>query len=137
MDLLKTATELFMSNSKSSNLDTGSVMNGLKGLLADKSGNIDLAGLVSKFGTSGLSSLVTSWLGDGDNEKLSTQQITETLGTDKLAGFATSLGMDTDSAANGLASMIPQMIDKSSSGGSLLNNDSLGKTLGSLGGLFK
>ena len=137
MDLLKIATQLFMSNSNSSNLDAGAVMNGLKGLLADDSGNIDLSGLISKFGTSGLTSMVSSWLGDGDNESLSTQQVTDAIGQDKLAGFASSLGMDTDSAATGLASMIPQMIDKSSSGGSLLNSDTLGKTLGSLGGLFK
>lgn len=137
MDLLKIATDLFMKSTGSSNLDAGAVMSGLKALLADQSGNIDLAGLVSKFGTSGLGALAASWLGDGNNETLSTQQITDVFGQDKLTGFASSLGMNTDSAANGLASMIPQLIDKSSSGGSLLSGDSLGKALGGLGGLFK
>ena len=140
MDLLKIATELFMSNMKSGNLDANTVMNGLKGLLADQSGNIDLAGLVSKFGTSGLGALASSWLGDGKNESLSSQQLTDVLGKDKVNNFASSLGINTDSAISGLASMIPQMIDKSSSGGSLLSGDTLSKALGGLsglGGLFK
>ena len=33
--------------------------------------------------------------------------------------------------------MIPQLLDKSSSDGSLLSADNLGKALGGLGGLFK
>ena len=73
MDILKIAADLFISNSNSSNLDSGSVMNGLKGLLADQSGNIDLTGLISKFGSSGLGALTSSWLGNGSNESLSTQ----------------------------------------------------------------
>lgn len=137
MDLLKIATDLFISNSNSNNLDTGTVMNGLKGLLADQSGNINLAGLVSQFGSSGLGALASSWLGDGNNESLSTQQLTDTLGQDKISNFASTLGMDTDSATSGLAAMIPQLMDKSSSGGSLLSADILGKALGGLGGLFK
>ncbi len=135
MDLLNMATKLFMSNTNSSNLDSNTVMAGLKGLLTDQSGNIDLAGLVSKFSSSGLSSIATSWLGDGDNETLSTQQITETLGQDKLSNFASGLGIDTNSAASGLASMIPQLIDKSSGGGSLLSGDTLNTALGNMGGL--
>ncbi len=140
MSLLNMATQLFMSNTNSSHLESNTVMSGLKGLLADQSGNIDLAGLVSKFSGSGLSSIATSWLGDGNNETLSTQQITETLGQDKLTNFASGLGIDTDSAASGLASMIPQLIDKSSDDGSLLSGNTLNAVLdnmGGLGGLFK
>jgi uncharacterized protein YidB (DUF937 family) len=137
MDLLRIATELFMKSTKSTKLDAGTVMSGLKNLLADQSGNIDLAGLVSQFSSSGLGAMAASWLGDGNNESLSVQQIIDVFGNDKLTGFASSLGMDKDSAANGLASMIPQLLDKSSSGGSLLSGDSLGNALGGLGGLFK
>lgn len=140
MDILKIAADVFMKNSDAGNLDTGTVMSALKGLLADNSGNIDLQSLVSKFGTSGLGALAASWLGDGNNESLSTQQVADVFGQDKLSSFASNLGMNTESATNGLASMIPQVLDKASSGGSLLSGDSLGKALGglsSLGGLFK
>ena len=135
MDILKMAAELFMKNTGSTNLDAGAVMNGLKSLLADQSGNIDLAALVSKFSNSGLSTLVTSWLGDGKNESISTDQLAGVLGGDKVSKFASGLGMDTGSATQGLSEMIPQLIDKSSSGGSLLGANTLGKALGSLGGL--
>lgn len=140
MDLLNIASQLFIKNSNSGQLDSNTVMTALKGLLSNDSGNIDIAGLVSKFSSNGLNSIVSSWLGDGDNESLSVQQVTETLGQDKLANFASEVGVDTDSAANGLAAMIPQLIDKSSNGGSLLSSDTLNTALGSmgkLGGLFK
>ncbi len=140
MDILKLAAEMFMKNSSTSGLSTDAVMNGLKGLLADDSGNLDLQGLVGKFGSSGLGALVSSWLGDGSNMSLSADQVTEVLGKDKVEGFASSLGMDSQSASNGLASMLPQLMDQSSTGGSLLSSENLGKALGglsSLGGLFK
>ena len=132
MDLLKLAAQQFMQNTGSSNLDAGSVMNALKGLLGDQSGNIDLSSLVNRFKASGLSALAASWLGDGQNDALSADQLTNVFGKDKLSIFASSLGMSTDSATSGLASMIPQIIDKSSSGGSLINGNILSKAVGGL-----
>ena len=114
MDILKIAAELFLQKTNANNVDSGSVIAGLKGLLGDSSGSIDLAGLVSKFGSSGLASLADSWLGDGKNDDLSAGQISDVLGKDKIAGFASSLGMSSDTAASGLAAMLPQIIDKSS-----------------------
>ena len=80
---------------------------------------MDLNGLISKLQGSGMADLAASWLGDGENIAISGQQVSEVLGADKVSEFASALNIDTDSAQNGLAKMLPQLIDKSSSGGQL------------------
>jgi uncharacterized protein YidB (DUF937 family) len=53
------------------------------------------------------------------------------LGGDKITEFASKLGVDEDTAADTLAEAVPQMVDKGSSGGSLL--DSVGGIEGAIG----
>ncbi len=68
-----------------------------------------------------LQGLVGSWLGDGDNDSISADKITELFGGEKLSEFASSLGVDQGAAAESLSEAIPQMVDKGSNGGSLLD----------------
>ena len=49
-------------------------------------------------------------------------------GGDKLSAFAGKLGVDQDNATEGLSSVLPNLVDQSSSGGSLLDS------VGGLGG---
>ncbi|MGV6851179.1 MAG: YidB family protein, partial [bacterium] len=58
--------------------------------------------------------------------------IGQILGEDKVAGFAEQLGVSQEDAAGGLASMIPEMINQSSSGGSMM--DIAGMAASVLGG---
>ncbi|TKB08455.1 YidB family protein [Desulforhopalus sp. IMCC35007] len=53
------------------------------------------------------------------------------LGSDRIAEFASKLGLSTEEAAGGLSEALPQIMDKGSSGGSLL--DSLGGVEGVMG----
>ena len=77
--------------------------------------------LASKMASSGeLSSILGSWLGDGANQAISANSITSLFGSDKVSAFADQIGVDAGAAAGGLAEVIPQIMDKSSSGGSLL-----------------
>jgi len=139
MDLLKLGAELFtrsVGQSGGANLSVATVLPALQSLLAGPDGNLDLAGLVSRFSSGGLQSLVGSWLGDGANQKLPVDDILKVLGGSNVADFAGKLGLSTPVAASGLADALPQMIDKASTGGNLLSGDALGKALGGLGGLF-
>ena len=103
----------------------------LAGLLGGGDGQPDIAGLVSRLGQSGgLSDIVASWLGDGDNQPVSADSLKQALGGN-LSEFASKLGVDENQAAEGLAEALPQMVDKGSSGGQLL--DSLGGVQGALG----
>ena len=85
-----------------------------------------VTGMLGKGG--GLENIVGSWLGDGDNDAISGTQIKDILGGDKISEFASQLGIGEDDAADSLAEAVPQMVDKGSSGGSLL--DSVGGVSG-------
>ena len=85
-----------------------------------------------------LADIVGSWLGDGANAPISADSVEALLGDEQIASFASKMGMDAKSAAAGLADLLPQLVDKSSSGGSLL--DAAGGVDGLLGAaksLFK
>ena len=55
-----------------------------------------LNGLVQQFRSQGLGSIVTSWIGTGENIPITTRQVQDVMGTDTLKEFATKLGTDTD-----------------------------------------
>ena len=130
MDLIQLATQL-ITDKLGLQVDQSTVSNALSSLLGDGSGNVDLAGLAGKMTASGgLGSIVESWLGDGANAGISAGDILGLLGERQVADFASQVGADTDSAASGLASVLPELMDKASSGGSLLD------AAGGLGGLM-
>jgi uncharacterized protein YidB (DUF937 family) len=130
MDIVALGTQL-LNDKLGAGLDPDTVTSALSGLLGDGQGSVDLAGLASKMSQSGdLGSLVNSWLGDGANSPISAESIMGLLGEGGIEKFAGLLGTDTASATQGLADVIPQMMDKASSGGSLLDS------VGGLGGLM-
>lgn len=139
--LLKVGAKAFMNSNKSgeagSALDIGNLVSALAGLLSGGQGGLDLSSLVSKFSSAGFGNLVNSWLGDGANKSISTGQITEMFGANNIADFAAKLGLSQEAAAGGLSDAIPQMMDKASSGGSLLESvGGLSGALGAAGKLF-
>lgn len=121
MDLMQIGTQL-LKNKLGNSGNSDSIAGALEGLLGGTGGNLDIGSLVSTMMNKGnLQGIVGSWLGDGDNEAISGDQIEEVVGTEKIAEFASQLGVDKGTAAQGLAESIPQMVDKGSSGGSLLD----------------
>jgi len=114
------------------NAAIGAVMSGLLG--GQAGGGIDLGNLVKGLEAKGLGDVAGSWLGDGENAEISADQLKDVLGQEKIAEAAAQLGTDEGSLLDGLKDALPQMVDKSSSGGSLL--DSLGG-LGGLGNIAK
>ena len=131
MDLGKMATQMLMSKLGGS-ADEGKASSALSGLIGGGDG-INLGDIVQKLqgGGGDLASMAQSWLGDGDNMPISGSQVTELLGGNKVQEFAQKMGLDQDQASEGLASMLPNLIDKTSSGGSLL--DSIGGLSGVAG----
>lgn len=120
MDIMQMGAKL-LSEKLGIDIDPAAVSSALSGLLGDGSGSIDLAGLVGRMTSSGdLGSIVSSWLGDGANAAISPDSIASLFGSEKLSAFAGQLGIDSAAAADGLADVLPQLMDKASSGGSLL-----------------
>lgn len=129
MDMMKLATQLLASK-LGGNADNSMVESVIGGLLGGSGGNgLDLGSIVGNLQSGGLGDIASSWLGDGDNAEISTDQLSSVLGSDKIAQAAEALGADQNDLLSGLQSMLPQVIDKSSSGGSLLDS------VGGIGGL--
>lgn len=102
-------------------------------LFVDETGTINITSLLSKFQSSGAAGLLTSWLGSGENEKLSTEQVKDVFGGQKLVEFASETGLDFNTATSGLASVIPEIIDRVSGDGDI--GETLLKSVGGLDGL--
>lgn len=134
MSILQMAAELFLrqTGSAGGGLDLQSVMGALQKLLPSSGGELDIAQLVTMFAKQGgIASMASSWLSDGDNQSISASQVIGVLGQGQIAEFAQKLGLGTDTAAQGLAGIIPELIDKNSKSGTLLSG-AAGNILGKL-----
>ena len=105
----------------------GGMMEGISGLTG---GKLDMGSLMSKLTEGGLGEQVKSWMGDGENEPVSADQLKEALGEDQIAAASEKMGLDSDSAAQKLSEALPDLTDKFSSGGSLLDASGLAEKLG-------
>jgi uncharacterized protein YidB (DUF937 family) len=71
-----------------------------------------LAGLVETFKSKGLGDAISSWVGTGENQPVSGEALANALGSDKIREIADRLGVSSSEASNGLAGLLPQVIDK-------------------------
>jgi len=126
MDITKLATQMLAAKLGGST-QGNALQDVLGGLLGSQDNNaqsnngIDLSSLISGLQNGGLSNLAESWLGDGDNEEISESQLESVLGNDKIADAASKLGTNPNDLLAGLKDVLPQLVDKSSKGGSLLD----------------
>ena len=81
----------------------------LSGLLAQSGG---LQGLVNKFSQSGQGNAFSSWVGMGENQPVSSDQIQKTLGSDQINALAARMGVDPALASQFLAEYLPKIVDK-------------------------
>jgi len=117
----------------------GGLANVLSGLLANNGELGGLNGLVTKFNQAGLGDVVGSWIGSGENQPISADQMTQVLGNDTLARADSQLGLDPSQLSGQLSAMLPGLIDKLTPNGAApaggLGN--AGDLLGMLGGLLQ
>lgn len=133
-DIISLGTKAFQDKMGGEGADSSVVTDALSGLFSNEEGGFDMGNIISSVtsGESGIGSVVSSWLGDGENDAVDGSQLTELLGSDKIAAFAEKLGIDTDTALSGLTDAVPNIVDKASEGGSLVSS-LLGAVTGSLG----
>ena len=135
MDIMNLAKGMLAAKLGGNSDAIGDVMGSLLGGGAEGgAGGLDLGGLVNGLKEKGMGDVADSWLGDGENAEISADQLKEVIGGDKITEAAAKLGTDEGSLLDSLKDAIPQMVDKSSNGGSLL--DSVGG-LGGLAGMAK
>ena len=81
----------------------------LSGLLTQSGG---LQGLANKFSQSGQGNTFSSWVGVGENQPISGNQIQNVLGSEQVSAIATRMGVDPAIASTFLAEYLPKIVDK-------------------------
>ena len=81
----------------------------VSGLLAQSGG---LEGLASKFSQSGQGNAFKSWVGMGENQPVSNDQIQNVLGSEQVNAIATRMGVDPAVVSTFLAEYLPKIVDK-------------------------
>jgi len=129
MDVKSLATQLLMKQIGKTNDSTAA--ESALGELIGGGDSFDLGAIVGQFTGAGgdVADKAKSWLGDGANQSIDANQLKDALGADKIDAFAAKLGVDRDEASDGLSKILPQLIDKGSQGGNLL------ESVGGVGGL--
>ena len=70
-----------------------------------------ISGLAQSFEQQGLSGVVQSWIGSGQNQPVSGEQVQSALGSDKIQEVAAKLGISPSAASSTLAQYLPQVVD--------------------------
>jgi len=106
------------SSEETSGLDSALITKALSALVGDGE-EFDISSLISGLTGGGLASVASSWLGSGENSPISVESIMSLFGNEKIASFASTLGLSEGSALGALSDALPAMVDGASSGGSI------------------
>ena len=130
MDLMSLAQQL-ITQKLGDNTNTDAISSAIQGLFSNENGDFDISSIVASLSQNGgLASIVSSWLGDGENMPIDADTIASLFGNDKIADFASKLGVDSSSATSLLSDVVPNLVDQASSGENMLDS------VGGLDGAF-
>jgi len=89
------------------------------------------SGLLQTFHEKGLGGVASSWVGTGENQTISAEQIQGVIGEDRIKQFAAKVGIPPDQASAKLAEYLPQVVDKLTPNGQVPSGNlmELGKSL--------
>jgi uncharacterized protein YidB (DUF937 family) len=93
-----------------------------------------ITGLVESFHQNGLGGIISSWIGTGQNQPISGEQLQSVLGSSQVANLAAKLGMSPDQATSALSQILPEVVDKLSPQGQLPHGGMLDAAMGILKG---
>lgn len=83
-------------------------------------GNVGgLSGLAQLFTQRGYGDAVNSWISRDKNAEITTPQLQEVLGQERIREVASNAGLTETEAADGLAGLLPQLVDKLTPDGEL------------------
>ena len=113
--------------------DNAALMKGLAETMGPSSGGIN--GLIGKFDAVGLGDKARSWVGDGDKQPVSGDEVRQALGEEQVDKIADKAGMEPDKASNGLASILPDTVSKLTPGGKIPEPGELQQLMGKIPGM--
>ena len=88
------------------------LLQAVAGMLSNDGAQGGLGGLTQKFQQAGLGDMVRSWIGSGQNQPVSGDQLSHVLGPDAITSLAEKLGVSPAAAADQLSSVLPGLIDQ-------------------------
>jgi len=109
----------------------GELLSSVIGLIGNSG---ELSGLLQKLKDSGLEDQVASWIGTGENQPVSGDQIKDALGEETVEQVAQQSGIAPEHAATGLAQLLPQIINQLTPNGQVPHEDLLREGLSLLRG---
>lgn len=105
------------------------LLSALLSVISDrKSGGFE--GFLDLFKIANAEDLVTSWIGDEDNVAISDEQVKSALGGEVIKSIANKVGISEGKTVSALSYMLPQVVDKLTPDGKLLDNESLLSKIG-------
>ncbi len=90
--------------------------------LVDESGGV--AGLTQKFEQQGLGTIIAGWIGTGANPPISTDQVAQVVGPDKIQDIAAKTGLPQDQVTAAISKLLPLVIDHLTPNGAVPDHDS-------------
>ena len=118
------------------NMLGGSNDKGLLGQVAmemmQKNGGI--GGILEKFNQDGLGDLAASWVGQGQNQSLSADQVSSVFGNDMITEMASKFGIDSSVLTGQIAQYLPELVNQATPAGAVddKSDDLLNNMLGML-----
>jgi uncharacterized protein YidB (DUF937 family) len=101
--------------------------------LLNKHGGV--SGVLEMFKEKGYTEHVNSWVGNGQNLPISSEQVTNVLGHGELSQMAAKFGITPGDLSSKIAQHLPTVVDKLTPNGQV--NDSTGNLLSTVMGMFK
>jgi uncharacterized protein YidB (DUF937 family) len=89
-----------------------------------------LGGLVKQFQQKGLGNVVDSWVNRGQNQDISSKQVSEALGSDIVDQLTRRTGLSRDEVISELAKVLPSMVDRLTPDGRLPTPNELQRLMG-------
>ncbi len=95
-------------------------------------GGDPLSSLIDQFQRAGMGGQMNSWIGTGQNQAISPDQLMEVFGRGQLEQMAGQHGMDLGQLSGGLSQMLPQFIDQMTPGGQMPSQGGIDDALAQL-----
>jgi uncharacterized protein YidB (DUF937 family) len=87
-------------------------------------GGKGMQGIVSRMTDAGMGQQVQSWIGTGDNQSVSGEQIKQVVDPDALQRMSEKTGMQPDQVCDHVAQVLPQLMDQATPQGTMPSGES-------------
>lgn len=131
--ILEIGAQLFsQSQANTDGLNQGSIVSALSRLLGgnENGQGVNFEQLLSSINGAGLANVLQSWLGNGENNAISADDIANIFSGSQLSDFANELNLSEQDAKTGLSEALPAMVDNASPAGEIA-----GELLNAVGGV--